>query len=91
MKRSYELLVVFRPDVEVTDKTAAGLVSKLVGEKVTVDSVTILGKKTLAYEIKHQKEGLYVLAMLSGSIIVSDIEKRVQLGSEVLRFLLTQK
>ena len=91
MKRSYELLLVFRSDVDVTDKTAPAIVGKLVGEKVNVDTVTILGKKPLAYEIKHQKEGLYVLVNCSGLIIVHDIEKRVQLGTEVLRFLLTVK
>jgi ribosomal protein S6 len=91
MKRSYELLLVFRSDVDVTDKTAPAIVGKLLGEKVTVDSITILGKKTLAYEIKHQKEGLYVLVQCSGLIIVHDLEKRVQLGTEVLRYLLTVK
>ena len=91
MTRTYELMVVFAPAVEVTDKTALDMVAKLVGDKVKVESVSLLGKKTLAYLIKKQKEGIYVLATVKGLITVRDIEKRVQLGTEVLRFLLILK
>lgn len=91
MSKIYELMLVIRPDVEVTDKTAPAMVANLVGDKVKVETISILGKKPLAYQIKKKNEGIYVLVSLSGKIIVPDIEKRVQLGTEVLRFLLTAK
>ncbi len=91
MKRSYELMLVFRPDTDVTDKNASDKIGKLVGEGVAVDSVSILGKKTLAYPLAKQKEGLYVLAILSGQMTVPVLEKRVQLDGSVLRFLVTTK
>jgi len=91
MTRMYELMLVIRPDLEVTEKSARDMIQKLVGEKVKVSDVSLLGKKQLAYQIKKQNEGTYVLVKLEGVILVHDIEKRVQLGTEVLRFLLTAK
>ncbi len=91
MTRKYELMTVFRSDVDVTEKNAKELIQKLVGDGVTVVDVTFMGKRTLAYPIQKKTEGIYVLSNLTGNIIVHDIEKRVQLGAEVLRFLLTVK
>lgn len=91
MTRNYDFMLVFRPDLEVTDKTAPAMVKKLVGDAIKVDSVTVTGKKTLAYPIKKQTEGIYVFCTLSGLIVVHDIEKKAQLAGEVLRFLLTVK
>jgi small subunit ribosomal protein S6 len=90
--RQYELLLIFVPTLEVTEKTAPALVEKIVGTEAKVTSVTVLGKKWLAYPIKKQKEGTYVVATLDGAHIhVNELEKKVQLGAEVLRYLLTVK
>ncbi len=90
--RRYELMIVFPASVEVTDKTATALVEKIVGTEAKVKSVSLLGKKVLAYPIKKQTEGIYVLATLEGSHVhVNELEKKVQLGAEVLRYLLTLK
>ena len=90
--RQYELMLVFAPTLEVTDKTATALVEKIVGVEAKVSSVTVLGKKWLAYPIQKQKEGIYVVAALEGKHVhVNELEKKVQLGAEVLRYLLTVK
>ncbi len=90
MTRSYELMLVLRPELEVTDKSATELVEKLVAGEAKVVSTSLLGKKLLAYPIKKQIQGVYVLVKLEGAHArVSEIEKRVQMGTEVLRFLLT--
>lgn len=90
--RQYELMLIFPATLEVTDKTATGLVEKIVGSEAKVTSVTVLGKKQLAYQIKKQNEGIYVVALLSGEHVhVNELEKKIQLGAEVLRFLLTLK
>jgi small subunit ribosomal protein S6 len=91
MSAMYELMLVVRPDVEVTEQTAPKIVAGMLGEGIKVTDIAILGKKSLAYPIKKQTEGMYVLAQVSGDVLVGDIEKRVQLGTEVLRFLLTAK
>ena len=90
--RKYELMVIFAPTVEVTDKSAKEMVEKMVGTQATVNDVTLLGKKKLAYEIKKFSEAIYVTAQLEGEhVIVSEIEKKVQMGTDVIRYLLIAK
>lgn len=92
MTRSYELMLIVRPDVDVTQKKAEDLVKKLV-EKVggKLASLNIWGKKALAYPIQKVTEGSYVLANVEGSIKSADVEKEVRMGSEILRFMLIAK
>lgn len=91
--RTYELMLIIRPDVEVTEKKAKDTVEKLlakVGGKLT--SVNVWGKKALAYPISKATEGTYVLATIEGESIKSgDLEKEVRMGTEILRFMLTVK
>lgn len=85
-------MVVFRPDLEIKDENAAKLLlSGLFKDNVSVDEVTIWGKKPLAYEIKKQKEGNYVLSRLSAKdgIKIADLENKVKLSDTVLRYLFT--
>ena len=91
--RQYELIVVFVATVDDKDtKKLEEAVKKLVGDEGTVSQVTVMGKKYLAYPIRKQEEGVYVLATVaSDRLRVSEIEKRAKMGSEVLRYLLTAK
>lgn len=91
--RTYELMVIVRPDVEVTEKNAEDMVKKLVekgGGKLA--SVTVWGKRHLAYPIQKATEGTYLLATVAGERLKSaDIEKEVQMDSDILRCMLTVK
>ena len=90
--RQYELMLVVNPAVEVTDKTAGELVNKVIGDQAKATAVSIIGKKSLAYVIKKQTQGTYVVATLEGAgIRVGELEKKVQMGTDVLRYLLTIK
>lgn len=90
--RTYELMLIVRPDLEMTEKKAEAMVKNLL-EKVggELASVTVWGKKVLAYPITKATEGTYILATVTGSIKSADLEKEVRMGSDVLRFLLTSK
>lgn len=64
------------------------IVKKLIGE-ATVESLTLMGKKLLAYPIQKQTEGVYLLAHVSGAAMtVGSIQKKVAQMPEVLRYLL---
>jgi len=93
MMRTYELMVVAKPDFPVDDEARRkSLVQDLVGEGVSVDTISVVGKKRLAYEIKKQTEGVYLLATLTGqSIKNAEIQKRANVNASVLRFLLIIK
>ena len=67
--RQYELVYILPP--ETTDQQAAelheqvaGVVSRMNG---TIDKTENWGRRKLAYEIAHFKEGVYVLEGLTGS------------------------
>jgi small subunit ribosomal protein S6 len=90
MKRSYELMVILRADTEVTEESAEDFMKKMVGTEGTVASVSVLGKKELAYPIQKQTQGTYILAKLDGAAVrVGELEKKVQMDTSVLRYLLT--
>jgi ribosomal protein S6 len=85
-------MVMLMPDVDPTDsKKIDGILAKMLGnEKKSLKEVTVVGKKTLEYEIRKQTQAVYVLANLeSESIKAGDIEKNVKLMPEVLRYMLT--
>jgi ribosomal protein S6 len=93
---TYELMIVFRPDFPIEDEnTISTFITKLTGG-ATIKKITVFGKKNLAYPIKklgvagRYNEGVYILALLeSGNIHVASIEKKVGIGKDVLRYLLT--
>lgn len=94
MTKTYELMVLVRPDFDVSDtKKATELVKKLVGdERAILKDVTNLGKKQLAYPIQKLTEAVYLVATVhANSLTVGDLQKRAALGGDVVRFLLTVK
>ena len=93
MKRTYELMLVLKPEVEAKDTKKIGdIVKKLLSDAAyTVTKTDIMGKKFLAYPIKKFKDGLYVLHTLeSDGLTVGSIEARAKLEPSVLRYLLTR-
>lgn len=91
--RTYELLLVLQPEVDPKDTAKVEEITKqLVSDTAKVKDIAILGKKTLAYPIKKHKEGVYVVVMVEAvKMDISQIERKMQLGSQVIRYLLTYK
>jgi len=89
----YELMFILKPEVsEEEQKAAGGKIKDLIragkGEVIKEDA---WGKRVLAYPIKHFSEGLYhLLHFKSTPAKVKELEKKLSLESEVLRFLLTK-
>jgi small subunit ribosomal protein S6 len=91
MQRVYEVMLVLRPDFGIEEKPARDLVEKLIGDR-KIKELTVMGKKRLAYPIKKQTEGVYVVATITGEPIqIGVFEKQIKLGTDVLRFLLIVK
>lgn len=91
MTRMYELMLVLRPDFGVDEKQTRDLVQKLIGDR-KITECNLMGKKHLAYPIKKQNEGVYVVVTFTGEPMnVGALEKQIKLGTDVLRFLVTVK
>ena len=91
--RQYELVYIVSPTV--TDEAVAELhaqVEASVGKfKGSIEKTENWGRRKLAYEINHCKEGIYVLELLSGSgEMVAELERRMGVAEEVLRHLVVR-
>lgn len=92
--RDYEVLYIVRPDLEddkVQDvvKRVNTLIERSGG---AAEQTSLWGKRKLAYEVKHQKEGSYVLQDFQiepGR--VPELESALKITEEVMRHLIVRK
>ena len=90
----YELAIVLKPNLdEETHKADVerihGLITRFGG---TIEKVDDWGKRRLAYEIDKQTEGFFsFVTFLSESGAPAEIEGRVRIMENVLRYLVVRK
>ena len=90
--RKYELICIFQPDLEETAfKVALERVQGWVGESGgSVDKTEIWGRRKLAYPIRKQTDGQYVLMNISlDPKSTSELERNIRFLEPVLRHMLT--
>ena len=91
--RTYELIYVLKPDAseqEAADmhNQVAEIVQRLGG---TLDKTDTWGRRKLAYEIGHHKEGFYVLEVITGSgELMKEIDRRLRVTEGLLRHLIVR-
>jgi small subunit ribosomal protein S6 len=88
-KRQYEVVFIVDPTVDdevvrLTDSFKQIVVDQ--GGSVT--KAETMGKRQLAYEILHKKEGTFVLMEIEGSgREIAELERRMRVNDRVLRYL----
>ena len=91
--RQYELVYILPPD---TTEAQVAELHEQVGEVVTRLKGTIeknenWGRRRLAYEIGHQKEGVYVLQVINGSgELMKELDRRLRVMDQVVRHLVVR-
>lgn len=86
----YELGVVLTPELEDQPREAflGELKQLLASHGAHVVKEDVWGKRTLAYPIRHKREGFYVFWEFEGpGTAVAPLEYKLRLSDEVLRFL----
>lgn len=91
--RQYELIYILPPDT--TDEQATELhtqveavVSRLHGQ---IEKTENWGRRKLAYEIGHYKEGVYVLeVMLGGGELMKELDRRLRVMDQVIRHMVVR-
>jgi small subunit ribosomal protein S6 len=92
--RDYEVLYIVRADldddkVQEAVKRVNTLIERAGG---TIERTNLWGKRKLAYEVKHQKEGSYVLQDFQvAPERVPELEAALKITEEVLRHLIVRK
>ncbi|MGN0334287.1 MAG: 30S ribosomal protein S6 [Lachnospiraceae bacterium] len=90
----YELVLVVNAKIEDDERAAVvekakGYVTRFGG---TVTEVEDWGKKKLAYEIQHMKEGFYYFIQFEADTTCpAELEKRVRIMDNVIRYLCIRK
>ena len=91
--RTYELVYVVSP--ETSDEQVTALhdqVQSIVGRyNGTIEKTENWGRRKLAYEIGHHKEGTYVLEVIAGSgELMKELDRRLKVLDEVIRHLVVR-
>src|SRR2546421_7919688 len=89
-KRTYEVVFIIDPgaaDDEVMRLSEA--VQKIItGQGGTITKTEVMGKRHLAYEINHKKDGTYVLLEVEGSgAEIAELERRLRVNDQILRYM----
>ena len=89
-KRSYEVVFIIDPDAddaEVMRMTEA--VQKIITDQGgNIVKTEVMGKRRLAYEINHRRDGVYVLLEVEGSgAEIAELERRMRVNDRILRYM----
>jgi small subunit ribosomal protein S6 len=87
--RQYEVVFIVDPTVDdEVAKLTDGFKQIVVDQGGTVTKAETMGKRQLAYEILHKKEGTFVLMEIEGSgREIAELERRMRVNDRVLRYL----
>lgn len=89
-KRSYEIVFIIDPgadDAEVMRLTESA--QKIITDQGgTIVKTEMMGKRQLAYEINHKRDGVYVLLEVEGSgREIAELERRMRVSDRILRYM----
>lgn len=90
--RNYELLIVIQPDL---DETAVTEINNKITGWITdangnIEKTDIWGKRRLAYQIRKQREGQYVLFNFSvAPSFTIELERNIRFLEPVMRHMVT--
>ena len=92
--RNYELLYIIKPDVEEEQLTA--LVEKfkalVEGQGAEVTKLEKWGKRRLAYEVDHIREGFYVLMQFKAEpAAAAELDRVMKITDGILRHMIVRE
>lgn len=86
--RSYKLVLLLKSELKKTEsEKLLEDVRKWIG-KIDKEKVTDIGEKKLAYPIKKERKGNYLLLEFSTDKVGDGFDKRLMLADSILRHLL---
>ena len=89
-KRTYEMIFIVNPDAADEDvlRLSEGVQKIITGQGGSITKTEMMGKRQLAYEINHKKDGTYVLLEVEGSgAEIAEVERRMRVNDQILRYM----
>ena len=89
----YESIIIINPNCSAEAlKALEDKVTGLINANGKVESVENMGKKKLAYEIKKNEEGFYMLFNFeSKPEAIAELERNYRITDDVLKFIVVKK
>ena len=89
----YESVIIVNPNVEEAGlKALEEKFTGLINENGKVESVENMGKKKLAYEIKKNQEGTYMLFNFEANPdSIAELERVYRITDEVIKFIVVKE
>jgi small subunit ribosomal protein S6 len=89
-KRTYEVVFIIDPTVgdDEVMKLSESVQKIITGQGGIITKTEVMGKRQLAYEINHKKDGTYVLLEVEGSgAEIAELERRMRVNDQILRYM----
>ena len=89
-QRSYEIVFIINPDAEDAEvmRLTEAAQKIITDQGGTIVKTEMMGKRRLAYEINHKRDGIYVLLEVEGSgREIAEFERRMRVNDRVLRYM----
>ena len=89
----YESVIIINPSIEEEGiKNLVKKFSDLINNDGKVESVEEMGKRKLAYEVKKNKEGYYVVINFEAKPeLITELERNYRITDEVIKFIVVRK
>ena len=88
----YESVIIINSSVdEEKVKSLVDRFSELINKSGKVEKVDTLGKKKLAYEVKKNTEGIYVVLYFEADpSLIAELERNYRITDEVIKFIVVK-
>jgi small subunit ribosomal protein S6 len=89
-KRTYEVVFIIDPDAEDAEvMRLTEAVQKIITDQGgSITKTEMMGKRQLAYEISHKRDGIYVLLEVEGSgAEIAELERRMRVNDRIIRYM----
>src|SRR5438105_15419069 len=89
-KRTYEVIFIVDPDTgdDEVMQLSEGVQKIITGQGGSITKTEMMGKRHLAYEINHKKNGTYVLLEVEGSgAEIAEVQRRMRVNDQILRYM----
>ena len=89
-KRTYEVIFIVDPDAADDEvmQLSEGVQKIITSQGGSITKTEMMGKRQLAYEINHKRNGTYVLLEVEGSgAEIAEVERRMRVNDQILRYM----
>lgn len=89
----YESIIIVNPKLnEKQQNEIENKYKKIINKNGNVISIENIGKKRLAYEVKKNKEGIYIeINFTSEASFIAELERQYKIDENVIEFIVIRK